>query len=370
MIRKTLFPLLLLSTPLGAVPVFIGTNTGGNSTSKGIYLADFDPETGKLTVPELAAEYKNPGFLALHSSKPVLYASGKPNEAFDDESDSVAAFAIGEKNALTFLGETSTGGKGACHVAVDRTGSTAAVANYWDGTYATIQLDEKGTPVKIASFVKTEGSGPNKQRQDQAHAHGVYFSQNNRFFFMPDLGIDGVIVHSFDPATSKLGKTLPQLKTKPGAGPRHIAFSPDEKHVYVVNELDNTVLAATYSEGKFEKLDTVPTLPADFEGHSTTSEIEVHPNGKFVYASNRGHDSITVFSRDTESGKLTFVQHAPCGGKTPRHFKIDPTGKWLLCGNQDSNTVSVHSLDTETGKLGKASEPVASPSPICILFVP
>jgi 6-phosphogluconolactonase len=368
MFPKIISSFFLLLASLQAVPVFIGTSGGKNSTAKGIYLADFDSATGKLGEPALAVEYRNPGFLAQHPTKPVLYACGVPNTPFPDESGSVAAFSIGADHGLKFLGEASSGGKGACHVAVDPSGGTVAVANYGGGSFATLRLDENGVPAATASLIKLTGSGPNLPRQDAPHAHGVYFDKAGKFLFMPDLGLDQVFVHPFDAATSKLGEPLPSLATAPGAGPRHMAFSPDEKHAYVINELSNTVLAAAYADGKFKPLDSVPTLPAGFTEKSTTAEIEVHPNGKFVYASNRGHDSIVVYQRDETTGALKFLQHAPCGGKTPRHFKIDPSGKWLLCAHQASDTISVLPLDPETGLLGEPSGTVSSPSPICLLF--
>lgn len=371
MIPKTLLAFALASTSLHAIPVYIGTNTGGNAGSKGIYLADFNMETGKLGEVSLAAEYKSPGFLALHPSKPVIYACGQPATPFKDGMNSVAAFAIGDENALKFLGEASSGGKGACHVAVDATGGTVAVANYGDGTFSTIKLDKNGVPGETGTFIASTGSGPNKSRQEKPHAHGVYFDKSNKYFLMPDLGIDKVLIYPFDAATSKLGAPLPALTTAPGAGPRHIAFSPDDKNVYVINELDNTILAASYADGKTTIIGATHTLPQDFSGkNSSTSEIEVHASGKFLYGSNRGHDSISVYQRDLKTGGISLVQTAPCGGKTPRHFKIDPSGKWLLCAHQDSNTISVLAIDQETGKLGPASGTIAAPSPICLLFVP
>jgi len=368
MTLKTLFPLLALTAPLHAIPVFVGTNTGGKSTSKGIYLADFDPATGKLTEPKLAAEYANPGFLAEHPTKPILYACGNPTKPYPDGSGSVAAFAIGEEHGLEFLGEFSSGGKGTCHVAVDATGGTVAVANYGDGSFSTIKLDEKGIPSAAGTVIKSSGSGPNPKRQEGPHAHGVYFDKANKHLFMPDLGLDKVLVYPFDAATSKLGEPLAPLVSAPGAGPRHFAFSPDEKHAYVINELNHTVTASSYADGKFETIDSVPTIPADFTAWNSTSEIEVHPNGKFVYGSNRGQDTIVVYQRDEKSGKLTHLQNAPCGGKIPRNFKIAPDGKWLICAHQDSNTISVLSLDPKSGKLGEPSSTVPAPSPICILF--
>lgn len=365
----TILPIYLaLTAPIFAIPVFIGTGTGGKSTSKGIYSADFDSQTGKLAEPVLAGEYRNPGFLAIHPAKPILYASGKPSQPFSDGMDSVAAFQIQDDGELKLLREVSGGGKDACHVAVDATATTIAVANYGNGTFSTINLDEAGLPGGIVSHIASQGTGPNPERQKGPHAHGVYFDPENARLLVPDLGIDQVLVYPFIVATSKLGDALPPITTAPGAGPRHLAFSPDGKHVYVINELDNTIYGGTWKDGKFTAIESVPTLPADFSGSNTTAEIEFHPNGKFVYGSNRGHGSIVVYARDAVTGKLTFLQHAPCGGRIPRHFKIDPTGKWLLCAHQDSNTISVLALDPETGKLGDPRNTVSVPSPICVLF--
>jgi len=349
--------LLLTAIALHAQPLYIGTGADG------IYLADFDPEKGTLSEPALAVEYPRPGFLALHPEKPVLLAIGGENK--------VASFTIGENHSLTFLGDADSGGKGPCHLAVDATGGSVAVANYGGGSVATIRLAEDGKPGETVSMIRIEGSGPNKQRQNEAHTHGVYFDNSNRFLFVPDLGIDKVLIYNFDPATSALKPNSPDgLKSAPGAGPRHLAFSPDEKHAYVVNELDNTVTAAAFdsSTGALTTIGSVPTLPEDFKGQSSTAEIEVHLSGKFVYASNRGHNSIAVFQRDQETGKLAFLQHAPCGGAIPRHFKIHPSGKWLLCAHQKDNTISVLPLDQETGLLGAPQSTVKAPAPNCLLF--
>ena len=361
-------PLGFLVLPLTAAPVFIGT---GGGDAKGIYRADFDAASGKLTAPTLAAEYNSPGFLALHPEKPILYSIGNPKKPFPNGSGSVAAFSIADDHSLKFLADASCGGRGPCHLVVDATGKTLAVANYGDGSIVTITLDKDGLPGKAASIILNKGEGPNTQRQDGPHAHGLYFDKANKHLFVPDLGLDTTLVYQFDAGTSVIRPHNPVgLKSAPGAGPRHMDFSPDEKHAYVINELDNTILAASYNaeKGTLTEIQTVPTLPADFKGQNTTAEIEVHSNGKFVYGSNRGHDSIVVYARDPETGKLTFVQHAPCGGKTPRHFAIDPSGKWLLCGHQGSNTISVLPLDPATGKLGAPTSTVDCPAPICILF--
>ena len=356
--------------PLPALPVFIGTSTGSSSASKGIYLAEFAPATGELSVPVLAAEYRQPGFLAMHPRLPVLLAIGEPTQPFGDHTSSVAAFAIGDAHALKFLGEASTGGKGACHLAVDPTGGTVAVANYNDGRISTLTLDARGVPLKTVSVMTNRGSGPVASRQEGPHAHGVYFNKAGSRLFVPDLGLDRVWVYPFDPASSALGEALPPLPTAPGAGPRHLAFSADEKQVYVINELDNTVLAAGLENDAITPAGTVSTLPADFTGKNTTAEIEISADGRFLYASNRGHDSIAVFRVAAAGGVPQVVQRAPCGGKTPRHFKLSPCGKWLLCAHLQSHTISVLPRDPATGELGVPVCTVAAPSPICVLFPP
>jgi 6-phosphogluconolactonase len=362
------FPIFLITSAMQAAPVFIGTSTGKSTVSKGIYLADFNSETGQLSEPTLAAEYQNPGFLALHPTQPILYACGQPKTPFPDGSSAVAGFRISADHSLRFLGEAKVGGKGACHLTVDASGKCLAVANYGDGSLATIALDSRGVPGAIVSSVIHSGSGPVTARQAAPHAHGVYFDAANRHLLVPDLGIDQVLIYPFDPATSKLGSPLPSLPTAPGAGPRHLAFSPDGSHIYTLNELDNTILAASYRNGKATPLGTVPTLPADFTATSTSAEIVVHPSGKYVYSSNRGHDSITAYTRDTKAGTLTVIQTIPCGGKTPRNFTLDPSGKWLLCAHQASHTISVLALDPLSGKLSAPHSTVSTPSPICLIF--
>jgi len=354
-----ILPLLCLIVPtlIHAAPVYIGTGADG------IYLASFDDETGVLTEPKLAAAYPTPGFLAMHPEKPVLLCVGG--------GDTVASFSIGKDYSLTAIGSAPSGGKGPCHLAIDASGRTLAVANYGGGSFATIRLDADGKPGEIVSLEKMTGSGPNKNRQEAAHAHGVYFDNANRFLFVPDLGIDRVLIRKFDPATSALSPgDPPEMVSPPGGGPRHMAFSPDEKHAYVINELTNTVSVADFDveTGALIPKQEIKTLPDGFTEPNTTAEIEVHPNGNFVYGSNRGHDSIVVYRRDTKTGILTFLQHAPCGGKTPRHFKIHPTGKWLICAHQNSDTISVLALDPATGLLGEPKSTVPAPKPNCILF--
>ena len=352
---------LAFAAPL---PIAIGTNTGGSGKSEGIYLSTFDPEGGVFGEVKLGAKYSSPGFLALHSSKPLLYAVGR-SEA--NPKGSVAVFKLGDP--LEFIAEASSGGNNPCHLAINDSGTVLAVANYSDGTTSTLSLDSDGVP-KTAFSKRIDGKGPNAGRQEGPHAHGVYF--RGKVLHVPDLGLDKVLTWTLDPKTAKPEKEEPSSwSSAPGAGPRHMDFAPDGRHAYVVNELDNTVSALDYDAktGSFTTLQSISTLPEGASG-GTTAEIAVHPNGKFVYASNRGNDSIAVFARDSESGKLSLVHIAPCGGKIPRHFAISPAGKWLLCAHQDSNTLAALPLDPSTGKLGEPKAPVACPNPICILFLP
>jgi 6-phosphogluconolactonase len=346
-----------LSVFAEARPVYIGTHADG------IYLAEFDSEKGTLTKPALAGKFEKLGFIALHPKKTVLYTAGFGSK--------VGAFSIGKDHSLTFINDADSGGANPCHVAVNASGSTLAVANYSGGSLSTYSLDTDGKIVKMVSNYKIEGTGPNQVRQTAAHTHGVYFNQADNLLFAPDLGADETLIYRFDPKTSELTPSDPKsFKAQPGSGPRHLDFSPDEKHAYIINELTNTVTVAAFDvkTASFTEIQTLPTLPEDFKEVSSTAEIEVHPDGNFVYGSNRGHNSIVVYKRDPETGKLNCLQHVPCGGEIPRHFAIDPSGKWLLCGHQNSNTISVLSLNPQTGLLGEPQSTVEIPSPICILF--
>jgi len=366
--------LLALATPAFAapLPVFLGTQTGKSGNSEGIYSTTFDPDSGKLGEVKLAAKYQQPGFLILHPSKPLLYSVGAPTSPYADGTSSVAAFRIVGDGSLEFLKDASTGGKGACHLALDATGSTLAVANYGNGAISTVRLANDLPDSPISIFVNP-GSGPNPQRQQAAHAHGVYFNPDNNRLLVPDLGLDKVWSYAFDAKSSKFdpesGSTQ-SFTAEPGTGPRHVAFSQDQKNAYIVDELDNTVTACAFDAkaGTLKSLQRISTLPEGWTGQTTTAEIEVHPNGRFVYASNRGHDSIAIFARDLKTGTLTSLGQVPCGGKIPRHFAIAPGGKWLVCAHQDSNTLAVLPLDPQTGKLGEPGSVVTAPNVICVLF--
>lgn len=358
------------SEKTGAVTVYVGTYTDG--TSRGIYRLTFDPATGTMTEPVLAVETKNPTFLALHPSGRFLYAVGEISNFEGAKTGAVSAFAIDPKTGdLTLLNQQASGGAGPCHLVVDKTGGNALVANYGGGTVAVLPIGEDGR-LKPASSVRAhEGSGPHKGRQEKPHAHGIYLDAAERFAFSPDLGADRVFVYRFDARTGAL-EPHGAAPLDPGAGPRHAAFHPNGKYLYTINELLSTVSAFSYDAGKgsLAPLQTVSTLPTGFSGTSWTAEVAVSGDGRFLYGSNRGDDSLAVFRVDGATGRLTPAGHAPIGGKYPRHFTIDPTGRYILAGHQNSGTIAVLRIDPATGLPALTGATVKLDKPVCLLPVP
>jgi 6-phosphogluconolactonase len=350
--------------------VYIGTYTGAKS--RGIYSARFDPVAGTLTAPKLAAETRNPTFLAVHPNHHWLYAVGEVNNFGGAPNGSVSGFSIQKTGELTLLNQQPSGGGGPCHLSVDKSGQCVLVANYGSGSVAVLPLQPDGKLAAPSTAIQHHGSSVNPQRQAGPHAHFIVSDPANRFALACDLGLDKILVYKLAPALGTLVQNDPPWATvAPGSGPRHLAFHPNGKWVYVLNEIASSLAAFTYDpqRGALTQFQTVSTLPADFKGDNISAEIQVHPSGRFLYASNRGHDSLAVFAIDPESGKLTFVQHQPTQGKTPRHFTLDPTGRWLLAENQDSNSIVMFRVDADTGRLNPTGQRVELGSPVCVLFV-
>ncbi len=352
-------------TGTDSLRVYIGTYTGGDS--KGIYQLRLNTRTGALESLGLACAVENPSFLALHPSKPVLYAVGEMASG-----GVVSAFSIeAGTGLLRLLNQQSSMGKGPCHVAVSRAGQNVLCANYGGGSVAVLPIDAGGRLREATAFIQHQGGSVHPQRQEGPHAHSVTLDAAGRFVFAADLGLDKIMIYRLDEAQGALTPNAPAFTAlNPGAGPRHFAFHPDGRYAYVVNELDNTVTAFSYdaASGKLETLHSVGTLPSDFKGGNSTAEIRVHPSGRYVYCSNRGHDSIAVFSVDSASGHLTPLGHALTRGRVPRNFNIDPSGKFLLAANQESGTVAVFRIIQETGLLEVLDAPVEVPTPVCVLF--
>jgi 6-phosphogluconolactonase len=349
--------------------LWIGTYTGPQS--QGIYAFRFDDETGTLSPLGLAAETASPSFLALHPNGKVLYAV---NETHDGPGGAgmVTAFAIDAATGhLTKINEQSSRGADPCHLAVDATGQYLVVANYTGGNFVIFPLGEDGHLAPASSVLTNQGAGPNHERQDGPHAHDVVFDSANRYLIAVDLGLDQLFVYRFDPAMGSFTfADPPSARVPPGAGPRHFAFHPDGRHAYSINELDSTVTVLSWdaSAGKLSAGTSISTLPAGFTGENSTAEVEVDAKGRFLYGSNRGHDSIAVFGINPASGALTLIGHTLTRGKEPRHFAIDPTGRWLIAGNQNSNTLAVFRVDRTAGTLSPAGDLVSVGSPVCILF--
>jgi 6-phosphogluconolactonase len=351
--------------------VFFGTYTGAKS--KGIYVSRFDAATGKLDAPTLAAETKSPSFLAVHPSERFLYAVGEGTTVAGGRSGAVSAFALDKwSGQLTLLNQQPSGGLGPCHLALDSKGRCLMVANYGGGSIASLPVRQDGSLGEPATTIQHTGASVNPQRQAGPHAHFITPSPDDRFALCCDLGLDQVLVYRLDPKRATLAANDPPFATvKPGAGPRHLTFSPDGKFVFVINEMASTITAFTYDakRGALAAGQTVSTLPEGFSEKSTCAEIAVHPTGKYVFGSNRGHDSIATFAVDPKSGALRHVAHTPTGGKTPRYFAIDPTGQWLLAENQASDSVVVFCIDPQSGKLSPTGQSVEVPSPVCAVFV-
>ena len=357
--------------------VYVGTYTEPQSNSKGIYAYRYDTRGGKLTPLGLAAETVNPSFLAVHPNRRFLYAVNEIANYKGQSSGAVSAFAIDAATGkLKLLNQVASRGADPCYVTVDKSGKYLLVANYTGGSVAVFPVLEDGRLGEASAFVQHSGHGPNPERQEGPHAHSIDLSPDNRFAMVDDLGLDELLVYRFDAARGTLAPNDPPgqkfAKLDDGAGPRHLAFHPGAKFAYVVSEMHSSVAAFAYDggEGAFRPLQTISTLPKGFAGHNDDAEVEVHPSGRFLYASNRGHDSIAVFSIDAAKGTLTPVEYVPTLGKEPRAFEIDPTGTLLFAANQKSDDIVVFRINAKTGRLTKTGKVLEVGAPVCVKFVP
>lgn len=357
---------------------YVGTYTKEGSKSKGIYAYRFDANTGQITPLGLAAETTNPSFLALHPNGRFLYAVNEVGNYKGPNSGGVSAFSIdrseGDRAAgkLTFLNEVPSRGADPCYITVDKTGKYVLVANYTGGSVAVFPVLDDGKLGQASAFVQHSGHGTNPERQEGPHAHSIDLSPDNRFAMVDDLGLDELLVYKFESAKGTLTPNDPPFaKVDPGVGPRHFALHPAGKFAYVISEMKGTVTVFSNdaSTGTLHSLQAISTLPKGFTGEIEDAEIQVHPSGKFLYASNRGHDSIAVFAVDANKGTLTPVEYTPTQGKTPRSFEIDPTGKFLFAANQKSDNIVVFRIDAKTGRLTPTGQVLEARSPVCIKFL-
>jgi 6-phosphogluconolactonase len=353
--------------------MYVGTYT--RAPSKGIYAYRFRTATGEVTplaAEGLAAETENPSFLAVHPNQRFLYAVNEISRYEGADAGSVSAFAIDRATgALTLLNRVSSRGGGPCHLSIDRSGKWLFVANYGGGSVAAFPVENDGKLGEASAFFQHAGSSVNKARQSGPHGHAVVVSPDNRFVLAADLGLDRVFAYRLDPKAGGLVPGSPPFSAvPPGSGPRHLEIRPDGKFAYVLNEMLSSVGAYRYHAGRgtLDPVQTVSTLPDGFTAENSGAEIAVHPNAKFVYTSNRGHDSIAVFRSDRAKGTLTAAGHVSTQGKTPRNFAIDPSGRFLVAANQNSGTLVIFRIDQQTGALTPTGSTVQVPSPVCVVF--
>ena len=354
------------SLPAADMYVYFGTHSSGPGI--GFSIAHFDTDTGTLTKPRFLTEAVEPAFFVIHPDGQHLYTcnSGSPG--------GVSAYKIERATGqLTLLNKEPAGGGDPSYICLDHTGRYVLFANYEGGNIAVLTLKPDGSLGERTAFVQHTGSSVDPRRQKHAYAHSIIVDPTNRFALVADLGVDRLFVYRFDEKTGSLQPNDPPFAIiRPGSGPRHVKFHPNGRWVYLISEMGCTVTAFHWdsAHGALTEFQTVSTLPADFKGISNCAEIEVHPNGRFLYGSNRGHDSLAVFTIDPDTGRLALLEHVSTQGKTPRNFAFDPTGKWIICTNHGSDNAVVFRVDEATGRLTPAGPPVSVPSPFCERFLP
>jgi 6-phosphogluconolactonase len=362
----------------GDTLVYVGTYTGAKS--KGIYLFKLDAKSlegskdGALVPLGLAAETPSPSFLEIDAKRGLVFAVNEVDQFEGKPTGAVSAFSIDRATGkLTLLNQRASMGRGPCHLVLDRTGRYLFVANYGSGTVAVLPVGADGRLGEATSVVQHTGQSVNPDRQKGPHAHCMTVDAANRFVFACDLGLDKILTYRFDAQKGTLTASDPAFTAiKPGSGPRHMAFRPDGRFAYVLNELTSTVTAFAYDPkgGILREVQTLSTLPESFTGSNSGAEIDVHPSGKYLYASNRGHNSVALFNIDAQKGTLTYVDAIPTEGRTPRHFGIDAAGKYAAVANQASDTVFAGVIDPGNGRLKLAAVPAAAPTPVCVKFLP
>ena len=360
--------------------VYVGTYTRGRNPGKGIYL--FRLQTENLEVSQnitlvplgLAVETPNPSFIDLDVRRRLLFAVDEIDEFDDRPTGAVSAFSIDRTSGtLTLLNQRPSMGTGPCHLVLDKGNRNVLVANYGSGSVAVLPVGSDGRLGAATAAVQHSGKSIHPDRQKGPHAHCMTLDPANRFAFACDLGLDKVLSYRFDARQGKLTPNDPAfVSTRPGAGPRHMIFRPDGRFAYVVNELSSTVTAYAYDSntGGLKDAQTVTTLPEYFDGANTGAEVGVHPSGRYLYVSNRGHNSVVLFAIDPQRGTLTYIEEQGTGGSTPRHFGIEPSAKHLAIANQDSNTVLVCRIDAGNGRLKPSGVFASVPSPVCVKFLP
>ena len=352
--------------------VYFGTHVSG--VGKGFSLSHFDTDTGVLTKPQYLLDADAPAFFVIHPDGKHLYTCNSINTFEGKPEGSISAYSIDSKTGkLILLNRKPAGGADPSYITLDKTSRYALVANYQGGNIAVVAIKPDSSLGERTAFAQHTGSSVNPQRQTRPFAHSIIVDPSNRFVLVADLGVDKVFVYRFNEKDGTLTPNDPPFAAvKPGSGPRHVKFHPNGKWVYLINEIGSTVIGFNWdgTKGTLAEFQTVSTLPEGFTGTNTCAELVIHPNGRFLYGSNRGHDSLAVFAIDQATGKLTLVERVSSQGKWPRNFTFDPTGKWILCTNHNSNNAVVFRVDESTGKLTQTGQPVEVPYPFCQRFLP
>lgn len=348
------------------VDYYLIAGTYTRKTSEGIYVYKFSTLDGSYSPVSIAKNITNPSFLAISPDHQAIYSTGGKN------GDSVYAFYFERMSGkLHLLNGQSSEGTGAVHLEVDHTGKWLIVGNYASPSLSVLAIDKNGSLDKAHQTLRLEGRSVNPERQDRPHIHSINISPNNKEVFVPDLGTDKIMTYSLNAVTGHLIPGQPEFTSvAPGSGPRHFTFTPDYRHAYVIQEMDATITGFKYKNGALTAIQTIPTLPLDFTGRKWSADIHISPDGKFLYGSNRAHESLAIFSMDKKSGKLTLVGHQSVNGQTPRNFAIDPTGNFLLVANQDSDNIVIFKRNKKTGLLSPTGNEIKVSMPVCLKFIP
>lgn len=362
---------------MGRMRVYVGTwnQAGANppSQKEGIFWFNFDTESGRLDLAGAADAGPNPAFLTFSADGRYLYAINEVTSFQGKEGGGVSAFAVDKSGSLTHLNSQPTFGGHPCYISLDRSGRWAMVSNYRSGNVVVYPIGTDGRLGVFSVRIQHEGKGSNPARQEGPHAHSIQADPSNRWVLAADLGLDQVRVYALGTDKGTLTPhTQPAIQLHAGAGPRHLDFHPNGRWLYIINELDSTVafFETDLETGRFHHRQTLSTLPGDYEGEKWAADIHVHPSGRFVFASNRGHDSIAILKVDPARGELELAGLAPSGGRTPRNFAISPGGEWLLVANQDANNLVALRVDTASGQLSATGDEVNIPAPVCVRFMP
>ena len=355
-------------------PILFGTGKILQGKGEGIYVYRMDSVSGTMELIRTITGITNPSYLAFDSSCRYLYAVNELKSYQDEPTGTVSAFSVDSKTGqLKFLNKKPTGGTDPCHLTVDKTGRHVLLANFMSGSVCVLPIRADGSLGDASDFKQHQGSSIDPNRQQGPHAHAVTLDESNRHAFVPDLGLDKTLIYRFNVESGRLEPSEePWVALKPGAGPRHLVFHPNGQYAYLINELDSTTTAYNYDcrKGRLLDIQTISTLPEDYHGTNTCADVHVSPSGKFLYGSNRGHDSIVIYKIDQTTGRLHCIGHESSRGNTPRNFAIDPAGNFLLAANQDSDTIVTFLIDPQSGQLHPSGQITGVPTPVCVKIIP